>query len=198
MFERLRQSLNDLRAAGGARPEERRRVASQMKESLVLARVALDDLRKGADQTRARLAKERGELETVLRRKTLAVGINDAQTVQVAERFERQHAERVEVLERKLAAQESELALAEREVQEMTAELRAAISGAPMPGGSVGTGAAAGATVDDDPLADIAPDADARDPLREEISSLDRQQRRAANDARADALLAELKRRMGK
>src|SRR5687768_16570149 len=123
MFERLRQSLNDLRAAGGARPEERRRMASQMKESLVLARVALDDLRKGADQTRARLAQERRELETVLRRKSLAAGISDAQTVQVAERLERQHAERVAVLERKLEVQESELSLAEREVQEMTAEL---------------------------------------------------------------------------
>jgi len=175
-------------------------MASQMKESLVLARVALDDLRKGADQTRARLAMERRELETVLRRKSLAAGIADAQTVQVAERFERQHAERVAVLERKLAAQESELALAEREVQEMTAELRAAISGAPTPGGTVGTGATPDATgaPEDDPLADVAREADARDPLREEIASLDRQQRRAANDARADALLAELKRRMGK
>ena len=173
-------------------------MASQMKESLVLARLALDDLRKGADQTRARLAQERRELETVLRRKSLAAGINDAQTVQVAERFERQHAERVAVLERKLGAQESELSLAEREVQEMTAELRAAISGAPMPGGSVGTGASPDATGDDDPLADIARDDAAGDPLREEISSLDRQQRRAASDARADALLAELKRRMGK
>ena len=194
MFEKLRQSLEDLANARTARPEERRLAAARMKESLVLARVALEDLRKAAEQTRGRLAAERRELETVLRRKSLAAGIADAETVTIAERFERQHAERVAVLERKLEAQENELALAEREVQEMTSELRAAISGATPATGTSSVGSGASSQGAEPAGAEGAP----RDELGDAIDALDRQRRRAANEAAADEKLAELKRRMGK
>ena len=202
MFDKLRQSLDELIAAR-TRPEERRAVAARMKETLVLAKLGLDDLQKALEQTRSRVATERRELETVARRKALAVNIGDAETVAIAERFEKQHGERLVVLERKLAAQEEELEIARRDVREMTAELRSALSGSAPPG-SVGSsaggpagGAAAGAPGEDDPLADVARDERA-DELAQGIDALGRQARRAQQEQRAEDLLAELKRRMGK
>ena len=51
--------------------------------------------------------------------------------MKVAERFEKQHQEKAAVLEQKIAAMTQELALAEREVEEMKAEIRAAMIGGP-------------------------------------------------------------------
>jgi hypothetical protein len=184
MFEKLRQSLENL-VNGASTPEERSAALARMKETLVQARLGIEDLRGGVAQTRGRLAVERRELETVRRRKTLAAGIGDAETVAVADRFERHHAERVEVLERKLSAQEGEVAIAEREVEEMTAELRAAVSGVgtPPPRSPASSDAALG-------LDDSA--------VREELDSLARARRRAERDATAEEQLAALKRKMGK
>jgi hypothetical protein len=101
--------------------------------------------------------------------------------VRVAERYEAELVSRIEVLARKLAVQEDEVALGEREVSEMTAELRKAIGGVPpVPG------------VAEDPLAG------AEGAALDELSSLERSRARAARDAHADERLAELKRRMGK
>ena len=219
MFEKLRQSLDDL-LARATKPEDHRAVLSQMKDALVHARVGLDGLRDGVRATQRRLDAERRELETMTRRKGLAQGINDAQTVAIAERFERQHGEKVAVLEAKLQAQEAELALVEREVEEMSRELKRAMAGLPgtpaggtsrvggtgasgaggaggaggeagdAPGGPAGTtGGAAG----DDPLAD-----DEASRLESEISAAARAGRRQRLETEADARLAELKRRMGK
>ena len=198
MFDKLRQSLDELIAAR-TRPEERRAVAARMKETLVLAKLGLEDLEKGISQTRARAAVERRELETVARRKALAEGIGDAETAAIAERFARQHEERLQVLERKLAAQEEELAIAQRDVRDMTAELRAALTGAAPPG-TVGAtaGAASGAPgAEEDPLADVARDERA-DELAQGIDALGRQAQRAQREQQAEDRLAELKRRMGK
>lgn len=195
MFDKLRQSLDELIAAR-TRPEERRAVAARMKETLVLAKLGLDDLQKAIEQTRSRVAVERRELETVARRKALAEGIGDAETVAIAERFEKQHGERLQVLERKLVAQEEELEIAQRDVREMSAELRAALTGAPAPG-TVGGAPGATGTAEEDPLADVARDERA-DELAQGIDALGRQARRAQQEQRAEDLLAELKRRMGK
>ncbi|MFL5575255.1 MAG: hypothetical protein ACJ79S_04735 [Gemmatimonadaceae bacterium] len=196
MFDKLRQSLENL-VNGATTPEARSAALSRMKETLVQARLGIEDLRSGVSQTRVRLAEERRELETVRRRKRLAEGIGDAETVAVAERFERHHAERVDVLERKLGAQEGEVAIAEREVEEMAGELRAALgrggpaapaAGVAAAGGTRGTGAPAAGTVDgvDD------------SGVREELDALARARRRAERDAAAEERLAALKRRMGK
>ncbi|HSA55778.1 MAG TPA: hypothetical protein VLE53_08735 [Gemmatimonadaceae bacterium] len=189
MFSDIRQALRDL-LQGNVPPEGRRELLAVMKDTLVRGRLALDDLREGVAATRKRLERERSELETVKRRKGLAEGIGDSETVGIASRFEAQHAERVAILERKLEAQESELALAEQELGEMTQQYRAAAAGVGSgmrPG--VGTGGDAGAT---DPLDD------AGAALNRELDGLHRAQRRAAAEADADARLAELKRRMGK
>jgi hypothetical protein len=186
MFEQFRQSLRDLMDRSTP-PEERRAGLAQMKETLVHARMGLDDLRAGLVQTRKRLDAEQRELETVKRRKGLAAGINDQETVALAEKYESLHAERTEVLMRKLAAQESELALAEREVAEMTTALKGAVSGA-----TQGTPLQPSEAAELDAMLD----GDAR--VAEEIDSLGRSTRRSAREAEADQRLAELKRRMGK
>jgi hypothetical protein len=188
MFENLRHSLDDL-LARATKPEDRRAVLAQMKDALVHARMGVEDLRGGVEVTRARVAQERRELETVVRRKALAEQIGDAETVTVATRFERQHADRVRVQEAKLQAQEAELALAEREVAEMTTELKRAAVGVPHVNA---TGAAGAGKPLDDPLEDGSA------ALGSELDALARAGRRARQDADADARLAELKRRMGK
>lgn len=185
MFDDLRNAFREL-LHGNMDPSQRRELLVEMRETLVRAKMALDDLRVGVATTEARLGKERAELDTVMRRKGLAEGINDQETVTIASRFEGQHRERVSVLERKLEVQQSELALLEREVEEMTSAFKAAQAG-------VGSGLRSGAV--EDSLDDIA----ARDSgLERDLRSLDRDQRRAAHEADAEARLAELKRRMGR
>ena len=133
MFESLRKSINDL-LSRSTPPEDRREVVSRMRDTLVQAKMGLQDLRDGLVKSRQRLEQEQREVETVQRRKRLAEQIGDTETVQLAEQYEQLHAEKVRVLTRKLEAQESELTLAEREVAQMMTELRAAASGiGPMP-----------------------------------------------------------------
>lgn len=195
MFDTLRHALEDYLNARTP-PAERRQLLAGMKETLVRARMGIDDLRGGVEITRSRLVAERRELETVQRRKTLAQGIGDAETVAVAERYERQHAERVDVLGRKLEVQERELAITEHEVSDMTAELKRAVGSAI--GASAGqgpSGSAASAGVASDSHTDSPADVEN---LAGDLDALARQRQRAARDAGAEARLAEMKRRMGK
>jgi hypothetical protein len=189
MFDSFRHSLREIMDRATS-PEERRAGLARMKQTLVTARMGLDDLRTGVELTRKKLAAESRELETMRRRKGLAAGIADAETVGLAEKYEALHAERVGVLTRKLEVQEAELAIAERDVAGMTAELKGAMSG---------TGAAASSSA---PSSEAAREADdvtgdgAR--VAEEIDALGRAAGRSARDADAERRLAELKRRMGK
>jgi hypothetical protein len=159
-------------------------IASRMKETLVQARLGLDDLRGGLEQTRRRLAGEERELETVRRRKQLAEGIGDTETVGIAAKYEQLHSERVDVMRQKVSAQEAELQLAERDVAQMAEELRAVLNG---------TDPRSTATID-------APDVDGApsSALGEEIDSLGRARASAEREADAARRLDELKRRMGK
>jgi hypothetical protein len=184
VFESFRQSLRDLMDRSTP-PEARRAGLAEMKQTLVRARMGLDDLRSGIQQTRQRLAAEQRELDTVRRRKGLAAGINDQETVALAEKYEQLHAERTDVLGRKLAVQESELEMTEREVGEMTAALKEAMAGA-TPASLGGDRAELDAILD--PGAGEA----------EEIDALGRASARASREAEADRLLAELKKKMGK
>ena len=185
MFDEIKDAFREL-LHGNVPPEGRRELIAVMKDTLVQARLAMDDLRDGVEATKKRVDRERMELETIRRRKGLAQGVGDAETVNVAERFEAQHAERLAVLEQKLAAQEGELALVERDVTEMKEQLKAALAG-------VGSGIRTG-TVDTaaDPLDD------GRAGLEQQLNDLKRAERRANMDADAAAALAELKKRMGR
>src|SRR4051794_38501721 len=102
VFDAFRRSFDEL-LARATKPEERRLVASRMKETLVQARMGLDDMRDALEKTRQRLVLEERELETVRRRKTLAGGINDRETVDIAAKYEEMHAERVGVVRQKVS-----------------------------------------------------------------------------------------------
>ncbi|MGH7669935.1 MAG: hypothetical protein ACRENQ_10640 [Gemmatimonadaceae bacterium] len=188
MFESLRQSLNDLMARA-TRPEERRDVLARMKDSLVHAKLGVEDLRGGLDVTRHRLETERRELATVQRRKALAEGIHDQETVDLAAKYETLHSDRLDVLQRKLDVQERELALAEQELTEMNVEFKRHAVGAVPPASTAGAEVGAGA----DPLAQETGEA-----AREELDALARAHARATRDDEAARRLDELKRRMGK
>jgi hypothetical protein len=91
----------------------------------------------------------------------------------------------VAVLDRKVAVQAEELALAEREVAEMTAQLKSAAAG-------VGDGPAPR------PLSDAELGLDDAAALRQSLDTMGRAAARASAEADAEARLAELKRRMGR
>jgi len=194
VFESLRKSLDDL-LSRSTPPEERRQIVSRMRDTLVQARVGLQDLRDGLEKSRRRLEAERRELDTVQRRKRLAEQINDSETVRLATQYEELHAERIQVLTRKLEAQESELALAERDVAQMMTELRSAASGIAPGSDRSGSTAAMNAAMDEIE-SDLGGDADRS--IREEIDGLSRARSRADREADAARRLEELKRRMGK
>jgi hypothetical protein len=194
MFEQLRASFRAMLSEARS-PDDRRAVLAEMKTSVVRARMGIDDLRKGVEEAGRRLEAGRGELETIRRRRQMAEQIGDAETVSVAQRFEALQVERVDVLTRKLETQQAELSLVEREVAEMTVDLRRAIDGVPLrdgPTGSTAAGSPGGiGTTLDDPL-------DADGVLREQIDALGRQQTRSSREADAEARLAALKRKLGK
>lgn len=187
MFESFRQSLNDMMDRATP-PEERRAVLARMKQTLVQARIGLDDLRGGVAITQQRLDAEMRELETMRRRKSAATAINDAETIALAEKYQTLHAERADVLSRKLDAQRAELAMGEREVSEMTAELKQAM---------LGTGEKAG-SLSEEARAETDAALDTSGTVADEIDALGRAGRRSAREAEAEQRLAELKRRMGK
>ena len=189
VFDGFRRSFDEL-LARATRPEERRAVAARMKDTLVQARLGLDDLREGLAKARQRLSHEERELETVRRRKQLAEGIGDRETTELAGKYEQMHAERAEVLRRKVSAQEAEVTLAEREVGEMSAELKAVLAG----GGAASP--VAGAPPTDAELG--LDDAAAASSIRSEIDALGRDRQRADREADAARRLDELKRKMGK
>ena len=102
--------------------------------------------------------------------------------------FRSLHAERAEVLRKKLEAQEAELGMVEREVGEMTTELKQAMLGA---GGSA-------SSVDDEAGAEADSILNEGKDVADEIDSISRAGRRTARESEAEQKLAELKRRMGK
>ena len=187
MFESFRQSLNDL-LDRATPPEERRAVLARMKQTLVQARMGLDDLRGGVATTKQRLDIETRELETMRRRKVAATAINDTETVALADKYETLHGERADVLRQKLQAQEAELGMVEREVGEMTTELKQAMLGAGPSASSVSDEAReeADSVLDDGRT------------VAEESDAISRAGRRSARETEAEQKLADLKRRMGK
>jgi hypothetical protein len=149
-----------------------------MRRAAVDGRAALMKLRGALAATDRELVIERKHLDDARRRGTLAQGIGDGETVEIAGRFAARHAERVAVLEQKLVAQRAELELAERDVEEMVAQLK----DMELRGGVAPAGAGPA-----DPTLD--PD---------EGQALGSEMDRAARESAAEERLRELKKRMGK
>ncbi|MDQ6611904.1 MAG: hypothetical protein M3Y64_05690 [Gemmatimonadota bacterium] len=157
--------------------------------------MALADLRTAITVTEQRVAVERKELETVQRRMVLAAGISDQETVAIAERFRAQHAERVMMLETKLMSQQQELTLGEREMDEMSQQLRRALSGLPITDPRKSPESEAMREVNEALAGDGLDYKTADSPGATEEPP---RRTRAEKEAVADERLAALKRRMGK
>jgi hypothetical protein len=176
VFESLKQALREA-LAGGATPAS----LGMMRDALVEAKLAVGQSREARDQTAVQLAHELAELETVRRRGQLAAQISDTETVGVAARFEKKHAERTEMLQRKLAALETEVAIGERELDEMTAQFRDMAAKAKMPGAPSAPAAKAGL-----------------DEMETAHNALKRDAEQAARAKDAEQRLDELKKKMGR
>lgn len=188
MFKRLRDALEAALEAATP-PSDLGELASRMREAVIEAKAGAGAMREALEKAERQLAGERGQLETTERRRNLADGIGDAETVGVADRYLARHRERIGVLEKKVEAQRDELALAERDLTEMTAQLMEASKrrgGVEADRSADRAWAGLGAAGMDRPETD----------LEQELlkTKLDR----AAREADADAKLEELKKRMGR
>lgn len=103
--------------------------AAGLREALLEAKVGITTMREALTASERELEAERTLLADAERRGRLAAAVPDAETVALAERFAERHRSRVEVLVRKIAVQHDELALAQREIDEMSAQYRAASGG---------------------------------------------------------------------
>jgi len=57
VFDSLRRSFDEL-ISRATKPEERRAIAARMKDTLIQARLGLDDMRSGLEKARQQLAAE--------------------------------------------------------------------------------------------------------------------------------------------
>ena len=182
-FDGFKARLDRLFAEQTARPDARAR-AADIREALVEGRTALAAMREGIVVSERELAAEAKALADAERRGRLAAAVPDAETVQVAERFATRHRDRLAMLERKRQVQRDELALAEREVSEMTAQFRDARQGS--------AGGADAAWRDLEAAGGVRPDTDLDGALLQDRAD------RAAREQAADAQLAYLKKKLGK
>jgi hypothetical protein len=168
VFENLRDRL-DRFLAERTPPPDAREQQQALHASLVDAKVGLATMRDALESAERSLAGERQQLADAERRGRMALEIGDQETAEVADRFTARHAERVQLLERKVAVQRDELALAEREYESMRAEFQQRRAEAPRTPG-------------------VGPDVD--------DAALRHQLDRAARESAADEQLAHLKRKV--
>jgi hypothetical protein len=168
VFENLRDRL-DRFLAERTPPPDAREQQQALHAALVEAKVGLSTMRDALASAERALAQERQLLSDAERRGRMATEIGDQETAEVADRFTARHAERVQLLERKVAVQRDELALAEREYESMRAEFQRRKGAAPS-------------------VPSIGPDVD--------DAGLQHQMDRAAMESAADAQLAHLKRKV--
>lgn len=180
MLEGLKARLDQL--LRDASPSDRRAYLAGVTEALLEARLGITRMREALAATERELASERKQLEDAERRGRLAAQIPDPETVSLAQRYAVKHRDRVSVLERKLPVQQDELALAERELAEMTAEVKAG------PDRSAADSVAA-AWRDLEAAGAVRPDEQAR---------TDAEADRARREQAVEAQLAYLKKKMGK
>lgn len=180
MFDDWKQAWRDAvenfhREAGGGDAPPRIRA---MERELTSVSGALGRLDEEIRRTRRDLEKEREAEQVCRRREGLARAVNDEETVRIAAEYAQRHAERADVLDRKIVVLDEERALLSRDVDEMRRTLRELAPSAPAPGVGDGTATSSSASHDD---------THARDFSRME---------REARERAADEKLEELKRRM--
>ncbi len=218
MFRRLRdaidRALSRLEGEEVTR-EEIDRVLEAMRRELIERKASLPKLEEDIRSLERERDQERRLAEDCVRRSAQAQRIGDDETVEVAERFARQHLAREEVLERKLEAARGELELEREELERMTRSLKDAVAKRDVlsvqsrRAESIGRARGAGREILEEfermaerveRPADLA---EARRQLDEELEGLRadpaaaREAEGVHREAEADAMLRELKRRMG-
>lgn len=189
MFEGLKARLESL-LADHTPPGDPRHRAALLHSAVVEAKVAVSAMRDALAITERALTSERKQLEDAERRGRLAAQIPDPETAQVAEQFATRHRERIAVLEKKLVAQQEELALTQRDVDQMTQELRQSRTGANPTGGTTANQQAAWRDLEN--AGGVHPDTDLEGELLK--SDLNRKQLESAVQAQLD----HLKKKLGK
>lgn len=130
--------LDDIKAqmdrifAAGMRGSTRD-AAPGLREALIEFKVIVGQLREELARTEGQLDAARRDADDYERRGRLAAGIQDAETVRIAEEFLAKARERVDILERKVLVQRDELIVAEREYEVTRQRFQAARQGLPFP-----------------------------------------------------------------
>jgi hypothetical protein len=132
-LDELRARLDSLLASQGL-STDRRAEASGIHAALVEFKVVVGQHREEVAKAERELALERQQETDAERRRGLAAGIGDTETVRIATEFAARHRERVILLERKVGVVRDELAYAEREYETLAARYQAARQGAPASG----------------------------------------------------------------
>jgi hypothetical protein len=125
----LRERIERLLGDTGVRGD--RRQAGAYHDALVDLKVGIKELKASLVTTERELEIERVQLATAERRGKLAQDIGDRETTEIALTYAEKHRQRVAILERKVGVQRDELALAERDYEELGARYRAAKNGMP-------------------------------------------------------------------
>jgi phage shock protein A len=125
---KLDQLLTSLESRAGANPgEDITRLLAGMREELIEAKATIPELEKHIESYGKLRQRELQRAADAERRGRQAAEIDDAETVEVAARFELKHLSRAEVFEQKAEAAVAELALQRRNVKEMTVQLKSAM-----------------------------------------------------------------------
>ena len=188
MFEKLRDALERALAAATP-PGDLSQIAARMREAVIEQKAMVRGLQGELAKAEELLGHQRTELATAERRRSQAEAIHDEETVAVAQKFIAKLTERIGVLEKKVAVQRDELALAEKELGEMTAQLHEAALKHPKLSSERSTESAwrdLGRAGMDRPETDL------------EGELLKGRMERAAREAQADAKLDELKKKLGR
>ncbi len=187
MLEGLRARLEQL-LADHTMPGDPRTRATQLHAALLDTKVAIGSMREALATTERLLAAERQLLIDAERRGALAAQVPDPETVAVAEQFVTRHRERAAVLEKKFAAQQEELGLAERDIAELSRQYRDLRQGT----GPARTTAQEAAWRDLEAAGGVRPETDLDGEL------LKSQVERSQMDAAVQAQLDHLKKKMGR
>lgn len=186
MFEgwrdRLEQLMSDL--TPGIDPRER---TGPLREAMIELKLGLQAMQDGLEATTSQVDEERQHLADAERRGRLAAAVPDPETVRIAEEFAEKHRERIALLERKLAVQQQELTMAQRDLDELRTRFKAASMGLEDDGNLASVNQA---WRDLEAAGGQRPDTDLKGELLQ--ADLDRQ----AKEAAVDEQLAYLKRKM--
>ena len=194
-------------------------ILDAMRDELIDTKAQIPQLETHIEALERERVREREKIEDCIRRASQAEAIDDKETLEVAVRFAEQHRSRLDVVEQKLEAAQAELVLKRREAEEMTGQLKEAIKNR----GALAAQARRAKTIEStrgvsghkvldefDRLADRTERGfevdDAEKELDREMAGekpipdwndADRRFDRSEREADAEAMLEELKRRMG-